>query len=104
MMDLGLGGPVDVGVQADANHSGPCNDGVYGCSRCYNHANDGKGTVDECEWCRAKNVHCKITRSMEEPCLYAICEKCRAKQQEAIQREYEEEMARENYRDVEYPR
>ena len=93
MMDLGLGGPVCVGRVEGANHPGNCTDGVYGCHRCYNNANEGKGTFDTCEWCK-KQAHLKLLTDHEEQCIYAVCESCRKKHQERIEREYEEEVAR----------
>lgn len=88
--DHSLGGPVDVGIQPDANHTGPCNDGVYGCSRCFNLANEGKGTVGDCEWCKKTNEHLKIIMASDEPVSYAVCEGCRKRQAAALQAEDEE--------------
>lgn len=91
MHDHSLGGMVDVGVNPKANHSGPCNDGVYGCSRCHNAANDGKGTICNCDWCH-KETHTRITRAWDEPVSYALCSDCRRKNQPS--REELEEMDR----------
>lgn len=88
--DNSLGGPVDVGVQENANHPGSCNDGVYGCSRCFNGANDGQGTIGECEWCKEKNEYLKITLASDEPVSYAVCKKCRDHQAAALKQELEE--------------
>jgi hypothetical protein len=76
--DLGLGGPYEVERDPEALHSGPCFDGVYGCHRCWDAANDGKGTVADCEGrCGAKNVPTRIIQASDEPVLYAACEACR---------------------------
>lgn len=81
MHDHSLGGMVDVGVNSDANHTGPCNDGVFGCSRCWNADNNGKGTVSQCDWCKANNVLTRVTRAWDEPVSYALCAGCRNKNQ-----------------------
>lgn len=85
MHDHSLGGPVNVGVQEDANHHGPCNDGVYGCTRCFNNDNGGQGTIGECEWCEEADVFLKITMSDDEPVSYAVCAECRQRQLERIE-------------------
>ena len=90
MHDHSLGEPVDVERYADATHPGPCSDGVYGCSRCWNSANDGKGTIGDCEWCDAKDVPTKVTRASDEPVSYAVCEPCRERQRRALEQELEE--------------
>lgn len=84
MHDHSLGGPVNVGVDPTAKHSGPCFDGVYGCHRCWDAENDGKGTIFTCDWCHAENVHTRITRASDEPVSYAVCEPCRERQRRAI--------------------
>jgi len=74
--DLGLGGPCEVERDPDALHGGPCFDGVYGCHRCWNAANNGKGTSSTCERCRANDVLTRVVRASDEPVLYAICQAC----------------------------
>lgn len=81
MHDHSLGGPVNVGRNPDAKHEGNCNDGVYGCSRCWNAANNGKGYVADCDWCKARNVNTRIIKAWDENVSYALCEKCRKKNQ-----------------------
>jgi len=93
MMDHSLGGPVDVGIQEGALHEGNCNDGVFGCSRCWNLANDGQGTLSTCEWCK-RETFTKTLHDPEDHCTYAVCKDCREKYQERVAREYEEEMMR----------
>jgi hypothetical protein len=88
--DHSLGGPVNVGIQPGANHRGPCNDGVFGCTRCFNGANDGEGTVGKCDWCKKENEFLRITMASDEPVSYAVCKKCRIAQQEALKAELEE--------------
>jgi hypothetical protein len=78
MHDLTLGAPVDVGVNPEATHSGSCNDGVFGCSRCWNTANDNLGTIDKCDWCE-RETHTKVSKAWDEPILYALCLACRNK-------------------------
>lgn len=78
--DHSLGGMVDVGINPKANHPGPCNDGVYGCSRCHNNANDCKGTIINCDWCK-KETHTRICPAWDEPVSYALCKDCRQKNQ-----------------------
>lgn len=80
MHDLGLGGPVNVGVDPDAKHRGACFDGVYGCHLCWNAENDGKGHISNCDWCKARDVYTRVTQSWDEPALYAICEACAKRQ------------------------
>ncbi len=87
MHDLSLGGPVEVDRDPEAKHGGPCFDGVYGCHRCWNADNDGKGTLHTCEWCKAEDVLTRITKASDEPVMYAVCEACRAKQAEAALQE-----------------
>lgn len=88
MMDLSLGGPVeDVGDNPDKKHAGGCNDGVYGCSRCYDYGEDGNGTISECEWCKTPNVATKITRASDEPAYYAVCAECRRQQAKRLAEE-----------------
>lgn len=94
MHDIGLGPPVEVERYPNAKHTGPCFDGVYGCHRCWNAGDDGEGTLFTCDWCKAENVHTIITRSIEEPVLYAVCHPCRAHQQAALAQELAEEEAR----------
>jgi hypothetical protein len=86
MHDLGLGPPVLDEVRPGAEHKGRCYDGVYGCHICWNGANDGKGTVSECEWCKSKDVHTRIVKAWDEPCLYAICAACERSQLEELRR------------------
>lgn len=89
--DLGLGGPYEVERDPEAKHSGPCFDGVYGCHRCWNADNDGKGTIADCEGrCRAKGVLTRIIRASDEPVMYAACEACQKRKAEADQQEYNE--------------
>ena len=94
MMDLGLGGPVDVGVQEGANHSGSCNDGVFGCSRCWNNANGGQGTLDKCEWCK-KEAFTKTLHDPEDRCAMRSAVPA-GRKSGAGGAEYEEEMNREH--------
>jgi hypothetical protein len=77
MHDLSLGGPVNVGTQEDAKHSGPCYDGVYGCHKCWSLENDGKGTAMPCDYCE-RVTFTKVTRASDEPVMYALCECCRS--------------------------
>lgn len=93
MMDLGLGGPVDVGVQEGANHTGPCNDSTFGCIRCWNNANEGKGTMHHCEWCK-KEAFTKTLHDPEDRCVYAVCRSCREKYQERVARAWAADMNR----------
>jgi hypothetical protein len=86
MHDLGLGPPVEGERLPDATHAGPCFDGVYGCHRCWDDANEGKGTLAICEWCKAENVPTRITRAIDEPVLYALCAPCVAKQNAELRR------------------
>lgn len=90
MHDLGLGGPVEVERDTEANHRGPCFDGVYGCHRCWDAENDGKGTVSTCEWCKAKDVHTRVIRAIDEPVMYAVCGKCQERHHEAVISEYQD--------------
>lgn len=85
MHDHSLGGMVDVGVNPDAEHSGPCNDGVYGCSRCWNAANKGEGTISECDWCKKQCCFTRVTKAWDEPVSYALCEGCQVKNQPSPQ-------------------
>lgn len=88
MHDLGLGPEVDAGERApDAPHRGNCTDGVYGCSRCWNGANEGRGTIDTCEWCKTKEVHTRIVKAWDEPVLYAICAACEKRQRDELEAE-----------------
>ncbi len=80
MHDLSLGPPVEVDRDPNAPHAGPCFDGVYGCHRCWNGANDGKGSVSTCDWCKAPDVYTRITRAWDEPVSYAVCAPCVEKQ------------------------
>ena len=75
MMDLTLGGEVDTGETSEL-HSGTCNDGVFGCSRCWNAANEGQGTEFECDLCRTA-TYTRVTLAWDEPVLYAMCADCR---------------------------
>lgn len=84
MHDLCLGGPVVDERRPNATHEGPCFDGVYGCHVCWNHANDGRGTVNECEWCHTNDVHTRIVRAWDEPVLYAICADCEKRQNDEL--------------------
>lgn len=91
--DLGLGGPYEVERDPEALHPGPCFDGVYGCHRCWNAENDGRGTIARCESCRAEEVFTRIRQAIDEPSLYAACETCArdadaAAQQELIESGY----------------
>ena len=86
MHDLGLGPPVVSERLPNATHKGPCFDGVYGCHVCHNHANNGRGTVGECEWCHTKDVHTRIVKAWDEPVLYEICAACEKKQNDELER------------------
>lgn len=86
MHDLGLGGPVPVDRDPAAKHAGPCFDGVYGCHRCWNADNDGKGTLSRCDGCRAEQVLTLVVQAVDEPVLYAACEACRRRRVEYAQR------------------
>jgi hypothetical protein len=90
MHDLGLGGPVEVERDPEAKHGGPCFDGVYGCHRCWDAENDGKGTLHTCEWCKNKDVHTRIVRASDEPVMYALCEPCRKRKADAEEQELAE--------------
>ncbi len=86
--DLGLGGPCEVEREPEALHPGPCFDGVYGCDRCWNAANNGKGTIWKCEGrCGKEDVPTRIIQALDEPVLYAACEDCRRRRDEAAQQE-----------------
>ena len=74
-MDLSLGGEVETG-ETSPLHSGSCVDGVYGCSKCHNSSNEGKGSVGSCEICNAVDVHTSIVKAWDEPVLYEMCAKC----------------------------
>lgn len=92
-MDLGLGGHVEVeddGDNPNKKHAGGCNDGVYGCSRCWDAENNGKGTTFTCEWCKAPDVPTLITRASDEPVLYAVCAACRKRQRDRLREEQDE--------------
>jgi len=89
MHDMSLGGPVPVGPTPGANHPGQCYDGVYGCHKCHNAANDGEGTICDCEYCGAKDVPTRITMALDEPVMYAMCKKCRFKREKEAQAELE---------------
>ena len=87
MMDLSLGPEVllsdeemtEIKSERKVLHSGNCVDGVYGCSKCWNDANDGWGTMSECDYCH-KRGYTRVSKALDEPCLYALCPECRAKQ------------------------
>jgi hypothetical protein len=90
MMDLSLGGPVEVegdGDNPNKKHHGGCNDGVYGCTRCWDAENDGKGTTFTCEWCKTPDVPTLITRASDEPVFYAVCAACRRRQAQRLEEE-----------------
>ena len=75
MHDLSLGPPVDVGEEPDAKHSGPCYDGVYGCHKCHSAANDGKGSVGNCDSCK-RLTFTQIIKAWDEPVMYEECAAC----------------------------
>lgn len=81
MHDLSLGPPVDTGERRPgATHSGNCSDGVYGCHRCWNTANNGEGTQFACDWCKVTALT-RVTQAWDERVLYALCGKCQVKNQ-----------------------
>lgn len=84
MHDLSLGAPVEDERDPAAPHKGRCFDGVYGCHLCWNGANDGKGTLAHCEWCKAEDVHTRVVRAIDEPVMYAICATCESRQRQRI--------------------
>lgn len=80
-MDLCLGGEVETGERSDL-HSGSCVDGVYGCSKCHNAANGGKGQIGNCEICDAVGINTLIVKAWDEPVLYEMCHSCTTKDDE----------------------
>ena len=87
MFDLSLGGPVDTEETSEA-HTGTCTDSPYGCIRCHNGANNGRGTMSTCDCCK-KETFTRITRAIDEPAMYAMCGGCRKKQNDEAERELE---------------
>lgn len=73
-MDLTLGGPVDTG-ETSSLHEGNCNDSTFGCIKCWNASNDGKGTLFDCEWCK-KEDFTVVVEDPENPELYQLCSEC----------------------------
>lgn len=100
MHDFSLGPPVNVGKVEGALHEGECFDGVYGCHRCHNAENDGKGHIMPCDWCR-KAAPTRSVRPWDESgqVMYMICRDCRKKYDDDLQREYEYERQKNGYDD-----
>jgi len=99
MHNLRLGPPIEVGEVEGATHGGPCMDGVYGCHRCWNTANDGKGTLTECESrvCpdKGKELYTRVFTFGYldgDPTMMAMCTACRTRIQEAEEEELQEEL------------
>lgn len=108
MQDDTLGGSVDVGtyegpiLDGKAIHTGSCNDGVEGCSRCNGAARCmveadlikiGWPTTGRCEWCKTtvKVGNMSTCRPWDEggSISYEICNACRVKYDKEVQAEYD---------------
>lgn len=85
-MDLTLGGPV-ITEQTSTLHSGPCTDSEFGCIACWNAQNKHEGRIFKCDRCKTETTT-RVTQAYDEPCLYALCEKCRIEQEKAAEEEY----------------
>lgn len=105
MHDYSLGGPVDVGeycgpmLDGKPIHTGNCEDGVYGCTKCNRASREltteqlqsiGFETHQNCDWCKKRFPVADISgiRPWDEPsCYYQVCTECRAKHARELQDE-----------------
>lgn len=90
-MDPTLGGPVIAVGQTSTLHSGSCTDSEFGCIACWNAQNKHEGRIFKCDRCKTETTT-RVTRAYDEPCLYALCEKCRIEQEKAAEEEYRQMM------------
>lgn len=104
MMDLSLGGCVDVGVNqaprldGAPTHVGSCNDGVYGCEKCFAairsldresrsrlityDGHDYELSTTTCEMCKVEFMEgeTRLVRAWDEPVTYEMCDECAHKE------------------------
>jgi hypothetical protein len=107
MHDYTLGGPVETGsydgplLAGKPLHSGGCNDGVYGCTKCNSRARSlsdeelkeiGFPTSIQCDWCHgtvsAQDI--SLYSAWDEPSVKSeVCSECRRRDRSNLQEEEE---------------
>tara|TARA_R110000851_G_scaffold332665_2_gene509438 strand:+ start:242 stop:688 length:447 start_codon:yes stop_codon:yes gene_type:complete len=59
-------------------HKGECIDSQWGCVQCSNAANNGHGSIAECDICK-KITNVIIRKALDENMVYCYCEDCNLK-------------------------